>query len=154
MSNRDQQLYPNPDNVHKLVEYLLDTRVISRLPRKSFASTERQAKRLLKDLVGPWQTDKPDNQSCAEQLTQWAKSQLDRDGWRKVKLDFAKYQHNALHKPKRIDLKPVTLQRLIALKNELGFTSYDEVIDYYLPDESPLSNEVLQEPPQALSIDG
>ncbi len=135
MSTRDQQLYPNSSNVHALTGFLLHTKALSRLLSVELLTTQRAATRALSDKVKLWNESMPADDICATELTGWVKAHISRDGWKKIKQSFARRNHSENNKLKRIDLKPDTLTRLKAVKAELGFASYDEVLDYLLSED-------------------
>lgn len=134
-TKRDQQLYCTWEDVESVWNYLRQSNALRNLKESDWNKNSEEALEELFCL--------DDKSSCQlkesteylsivhpEVMNNWATTYLSRDAWRKVKKAYARFKYNQKNRIYKIDLKDHTRLQLLAIKDELGFASYDEVLQY------------------------
>lgn len=135
----DPRLLANEDNVHQLVEFVLNHTLPIRLRdvynESDWPISIDKAKSSLHTLSLQWSSDSMPVAACVTDFNEWVAKSLPLDAWRLIKTAYNKNKHkqNAELVPSKI---PKDLyERLRALQQALGLSSIWEVIDCYMPDK-------------------
>lgn len=141
MSKRDQQLYCTWEDVDSVWTYLKQSNALANLNEQDWLIEDHEpaleALFSLDATSAAYQdthTDEISRQTNAivhpEIMNQWALKFLTRDAWRTVKKGYARHKYNQKNRIFKVDVKDDTRRKLLAVKDELGFASYDEVLQY------------------------
>ncbi len=140
MAKRDVQLYCSLDNVSDIFQFLRYSNVLKNLEDDHWITDYDSACQVLfNDFVmitfSDIQAKREHSIPCPDFVNGWAKTNITRDGWKKIKKSFARYKYNTANKIFKIDVRDDTRLKLLKIKDELGFASYDEAFNYVLSEQ-------------------
>lgn len=135
MSKRDQQLYCTWEDVESVWVYLKQSNVLANLCADDWLIEDCEP--ALEELFSLDELSDIDSMGIhqsyivhPDKLNQWALTYLTRDAWRKIKKSYARFKYNQKNQIFKIDVKDETRRALLAMKDQLGSASYDEVLQH------------------------
>lgn len=148
-TKRDQQLYCTWEDVESVWNYLRQSNALRNLKESDWYKNSEEALEelfCLDDKSSSLLKESPEYFSAVhpEVMNNWATMYLTRDAWRKVKKAYARFKYNQKNRIYKIDLKDHTRLQLLAIKDELGFASYDEVLQYQHQQISELKQQLAE----------
>lgn len=135
MSKRDQQLYCTWQDVESIWTFLKQSNALTNLRDEDWLTSDSEAalEQLFELAIASaanYTTQELEAAVHPDLLNGWIIKNLSREVWRTIKKSYARYKYNQKNRIFKIDLKDDTRLKLLAVKDELGFGSYDEVLQY------------------------